>query len=116
MKPPTQRQLEVLAAIWSHQRVHGRAPTIRELGAFLGGIGNNATVDHLKALEAKGLIASREVATARAIRLTSEGLAALDVRLCPSCGQPAPLAAYAASAAYAADAAYAANRQDRVAS
>jgi len=53
------RQREVLEAIGSWRRDHGRAPTVREIAGALG-VASPATVhQHLLALESKGYLARR---------------------------------------------------------
>jgi hypothetical protein len=56
LRPPTQRQLAVLAFIAHHRAQHGFVPTVREMGRALGFVSTNAGADFLKILERKGLI------------------------------------------------------------
>lgn len=56
LRPPTQRQLAVLAFIANHRAQHGFVPTIREMGRALGFTSNNAGAEFLRVLERKGLI------------------------------------------------------------
>lgn len=52
----TDRQNEVMDAIWSHWRQCQISPTIRELMTRLNLTNTNSVVCHLRALEAKGAI------------------------------------------------------------
>ncbi len=72
MTGPTQRQLLVLRTISAHQVSKGFAITIRELSIALKCSSTNGVVDHLKALERKGLV-SREKQRARTLQLTTAG-------------------------------------------
>lgn len=66
----TRKQKEVLDFVEQYRRAHGYAPTLREIGEALG-LSSVATVyQHLKSLEAKGLI-RREGGRARQMELTS---------------------------------------------
>ncbi|MEW6516851.1 MAG: transcriptional repressor LexA [candidate division FCPU426 bacterium] len=66
----TRKQKEVLDFVESYRREHGYAPTLREIGEALG-LSSVATVyQHLKHLEAKGLI-RREGGRARQMETTS---------------------------------------------
>lgn len=56
----TDRQAEVLRAIYAHMGRHGIVPTVRQLAAVLGISSPNGVISHLKALEAKGYLAPRE--------------------------------------------------------
>jgi repressor LexA len=73
MTGPTLRQREVLRAIKTHQAKHGFPISIRELGTALGISSTNAVADHLRALEAKGLV-NRENRRSRTLTLTNAGL------------------------------------------
>jgi len=66
---PTRKQKEVLDFVEQYLRTHGYAPTLREIGEALG-LSSVATVyQHLKSLEAKGLI-RREGGRARQVEMT----------------------------------------------
>jgi repressor LexA len=66
---PTRKQKEVLDFVEQYLRAHGYAPTLREIGEALG-LSSVATVyQHLKHLEAKGLI-RREGGRARQVEMT----------------------------------------------
>lgn len=66
----TRKQKEVLDFVEQYRRGHGYAPTLREIGEALG-LSSVATVyQHLKHLEAKGLI-RREGGRARQMEMTT---------------------------------------------
>jgi repressor LexA len=67
MRSITPRQAEVLRAIYDLTFDQGFPPTLRELGAVIGGSSPNGVLGHLRALEKKGKI--RRGPGARAIRL-----------------------------------------------
>jgi repressor LexA len=67
MRSLTQRQAEVLRALFDLTAENGYSPTLRELGAALGDIQPNGVLGHLRALERKGKI--RRGPGARAIRM-----------------------------------------------
>lgn len=73
-RAPTERQLEVLGFIAKAIQA-GAPPTVRELGAALGGIGPNCVNDHLKALERRGLVLRVARGRSRNLRLISAGKA-----------------------------------------
>ena len=52
---PTPRQRRVLDTIRRHLAVHGRPPTIREIGGAVGIKSPNGVMSHLRVLERKGL-------------------------------------------------------------
>lgn len=56
MTNPTDRQLEVLAYIAESIDTRQRPPTYREIAMRIGYRSTNATRDHLRALERKGLV------------------------------------------------------------
>jgi repressor LexA len=60
MEQLTERQAEVLAHVREFIAERGYPPTVRELGARLGGMGPRAVHDHLRALERKGYITRAE--------------------------------------------------------
>lgn len=60
VKPPTQRQQQVLELIVEELQVNGRPPTLREIGTRLGIGSTNAVRSLLTALEKKGYIKRRE--------------------------------------------------------
>ncbi|HYE77423.1 MAG TPA: hypothetical protein VEI97_05515 [bacterium] len=68
-KELTPRQREVYDFIRGKVRERGYPPTVREIGAHMGIKNPNGVVCHLKALRAKGVIAT-DPRTARGIRLT----------------------------------------------
>ena len=76
---PTERQLETLRVIASHMYETGVAPTVREIGAALGGIGPNAVASLLWPLEREGLIETGRNAKRRSLRITAEGLRLLGI-------------------------------------
>lgn len=65
----TPRQLEFLRFLRQYAADHGYAPSIREIMAALGVNSTNAVIDHLDALERKGMI-TRGRKASRAIALT----------------------------------------------
>jgi repressor LexA len=69
---PTPRQREVLVVIHRFQKATGYPITLREIGDRLGISSTNAVADHLRLLEAKGLV-SREQYRARTLKLTTAG-------------------------------------------
>ena len=52
----TVRQRQTLDFIRDHQKEHGFAPTLREIGDHMGIRSTNGVTDHLRALERKGFI------------------------------------------------------------
>lgn len=94
-KPPTTRQLEVLAFVLDSTARKGMPPTLREIGAHLGITSTNGVNDHLRLLERRGLIVRSDMLS-RAVRVTVEGLRALgrlptyeEPQPCPRCGRSA---------------------------
>jgi repressor LexA len=77
--PLTARQHEALAYIADYTTANGYPPTFRELCKGLGMSSTNAANDHLKALEKKGYI-ERKALASRAIRVTPAGRDALHTR------------------------------------
>lgn len=67
---PTPAQMKILDAIVHLTQQQHYAPTIREIGAYVGFSNPNAVVVHLKALEKKGII-RRTPSKARSIILIS---------------------------------------------
>lgn len=67
MQGLTDRQAQVLNYIEETIREHGYAPTLREIGAFMGIRSTNGVNDHLRALERKGFL-SREDMKSRTLR------------------------------------------------
>lgn len=55
----TSRQQIVFQSIIDYQRIHGFAPSIRELCGLAGLASTSSVYSHLKALEEKGYIARR---------------------------------------------------------
>jgi SOS-response transcriptional repressor LexA len=52
---PSRRQA-LIALIVRHQREHGRSPSVREIGAALGGLSASGTLFYLEKMVADGLI------------------------------------------------------------
>lgn len=69
-RPLTGRQTEVFEMIHREVAAYGRPPTIREIGERIG-VACNAVAGHVKALVAKGYIAT-DKRTARGIRLIDD--------------------------------------------
>lgn len=67
----TARQCEVLECIVDYMRLHDYPPTLRELGATLGIRSTNGVKDHLTALEKKGYLLRRRLAS-RGMTLTQK--------------------------------------------
>ena len=78
MKPPTDRQLEIHAAMLAYQAEHSMPPTLRELCDLLGINSTNGVSDHLTALEKRGLVKHRPGAARGWVAITpnQEGNAA----------------------------------------
>lgn len=74
----TPRQLEILRFIADHIGEHGFAPTVQEIGDAHGIKSKNATVDHLRALMAKGLL-EHSSHKARSFTLTKRGRLVLGI-------------------------------------
>lgn len=72
----TDREREILSAIDSATKAQGYPPSVRELCEMLGVASTNGMIEHLRTLQKKGLL-EREIATARAIRITEEGYEAI---------------------------------------
>lgn len=103
---PTKRQLQVLLEIAKSIAKRGISPTVRELGAVLGGISTNGVTDHLLALERKGLIWFRgarqmsrrialtdhgvslvaDIAPSRAVKLVAAPHVVIGPTICGQCG------------------------------
>lgn len=77
---PTARQVEVLTAVTRLTEAEGHAPTVRELADHLGISSNNGVMDHLRSLQAKGLLDWRP-GRARTLRLTGLGAQFVPVRV-----------------------------------
>jgi repressor LexA len=92
MRPLTKRQAEVLAFIRDYVTERGAAPTVREIADRFGLRSTNAVVDHLRALERKGVI-EREGRSARGIRLPEERAAAVRVPVVGRIAAGAPVLA-----------------------
>lgn len=73
---PTPRQLEVLRYIASSLRARAIPPTIREICERFGWASTIAAVDHLAALERKGLV-TRIARVARGLMISEAGAEAL---------------------------------------
>ena len=82
----TQCQQQVLDMLISYQKERGFPPTNQEVATMLGYRSVNAAVEHLRALEKKGVITIKR-GVARGI---TSGLSAhcLPVRKTPGCVQP----------------------------
>ena len=83
MRPPTPRQLEVLAFMQRHLAEHRVPPTFREIGVELGVRSPNAIAGFLKSLVRKGLLTQTEVGRHRAYLPVATGR-------CPTCGRFLP--------------------------
>lgn len=70
--PITVRQRQVLRFISAWCEAHGWPPSHREICEGMQIASTNGVLEHLKALVRKGCI-EREIATARAIRITETG-------------------------------------------
>jgi SOS-response transcriptional repressor LexA len=57
--PPTPRQAQILRFLVGYVRENGFPPTIREIGAAFDIASTNGVVDHLRALEKRGLARNR---------------------------------------------------------
>jgi repressor LexA len=84
-RDPTDRQREVLVFIHEHTQRHGFPPTLREICKQFGLTSTNGANQHLDLLARKGLLVRYGWRT-RAVRITAEGLQAIGVRPCPTCG------------------------------
>lgn len=69
----TERQTDVLRAIFKYTQANGYAPSMRDLGAALGINSTNGVRDHLRTLERKGMLVLGPRGTCRATRLTARG-------------------------------------------
>ena len=76
----TARQRELYEFVLRYSRAHGRAPTIREIGAACSIPSTNGVTDHLKAIERKGYL-RRDPASVRGIEVVDD--AAIRIR-CPN--------------------------------
>lgn len=74
----TERQYQVLKAIYQSLIDSGYPPTLAELREELGVSSNQAVLDFLKVLEEKGYI-KKEEGTARSIKILNKGFRVLDV-------------------------------------
>jgi SOS-response transcriptional repressor LexA len=57
--PPTQRQLDVYAFMWTYQVLNGMPPTMREIMQKFGFVSTNAASSHLRAMTLKGMLRCR---------------------------------------------------------
>ena len=71
-KPLTRRQRAILRYVFDHREEHGWAPTVREIGEHFGIRSTTGVVDHLSALERKGMLV-RDVGKPRCLALTDRG-------------------------------------------
>lgn len=74
MLPLTPRQAEVLAFIQQHIAQRGYAPSFRESCAYLGVSSKNGIAGHLKALRAKGHLASEPHKARALVPIKPKGL------------------------------------------
>lgn len=72
MRPPTHKQITILAYIDSYTREHGVPPVWRDLVAAFGWGSTNAARDHLRSLRAKGLVTWVPLC-GRTLRVTGRG-------------------------------------------
>lgn len=79
MREPTDRQAAVLAFVARHHHEQGCPPTLREIGEHLCIRSTNGVNDHVRALERKGYLVTRE-RYARSIKLTDKAVAYLAMR------------------------------------
>ena len=70
----TDRERQILRAIVNATATKGFPPSVRELCETLHIASTNGMIEHLRKLVRKGLL-EREIATARALRVTETGLA-----------------------------------------
>ncbi|WP_373047204.1 hypothetical protein [Vulgatibacter sp.] len=73
----TERQLEVLRVVDDLHRAEGLPPAVRQLGAVLGIASTNGVMDHLRALQKKGLL-ERRPKVSRGLFVTAAGRQLLD--------------------------------------
>jgi len=76
-KNATKRQIEVLEFIYDSVKKNGFAPTLGELNEEFGFKSNQAIIDHLAALEKKGLI-KKEERSARSLQITGMGFKTIE--------------------------------------
>ncbi len=88
-RPLTDRQMLVLRGIASVTAARRIPPTVRELGELLGITSTNGIVDHLKALEAKGLV-TREARVARSLLVTEQGRRVIKTQLAAEIARVTP--------------------------
>ena len=72
-RPLTRRQRDMLAFIVRHVDEHGVPPTIREIGAAVGGTSTSGIDAHLPRLQDRGLIRRGEPFASRSITVTPAG-------------------------------------------
>lgn len=80
MRALTDTQARLLRYIREYHYNYGFAPSVREMGTFMGISSTNGVLDHLKALERKGQILRMPYAS-RCIATTPEQIARLRQRL-----------------------------------
>ncbi|MDC4233064.1 transcriptional repressor LexA [Actinomyces sp. B33] len=85
---PTQRQIEVLAAIQTGIRDHGFPPSVREICTAVGLASPSTVQHHLDALESRGLI-QRHDSRARTLDVTDAGRRLLGADEEPALAAPA---------------------------
>lgn len=71
-REPTERQLQVVAAMVDHYDEHGEWPTHREIAARAD-ISSNNVRPYLEAIIAKGLAARSKYGARRAVSITDQG-------------------------------------------
>jgi SOS-response transcriptional repressor LexA len=81
VKALTQRQQQVLDCVRESIAKRGYPPSLREIGAKLGIGSTNGVNDHLKALEAKGML-TRDTKTNRGLHVVGDTYG----QLCHACG------------------------------
>ena len=74
----TDRQKELLQYIYESTRDNGYSPSFEEMKDYLGVVSNQAVLDILKKLEARGLIIKNN-SIARSIRISPEGFGVLGI-------------------------------------
>lgn len=82
-RPPTPRQLEILAYLERYIAQHRMPPTIREIGRDMN-VNMNAIMEFLRKLERHGLVEHTGTYRSRGWRPTTA------IGKCPLCGRPCP--------------------------
>ncbi|KOG86801.1 LexA family protein [Streptomyces varsoviensis] len=68
MKPPTERQVQILAVIRERIAEYGEGPTVREIGARVGLSSTGSVAYQLRRMEESGMI-RRTGRSGRSVRL-----------------------------------------------